>query len=116
MGLLQMPAMGLSMIGRQTKNPALQADGMAIAMHAATLAEAVNATAQAQPEVARALDRVMKAGPYGALIAAVVPLALQLAANHKMIPAAASMGVHAPEDLVRASDEQMAAMAGAAAA
>jgi hypothetical protein len=111
MGLLQVPAMGLSMVGRQTKNAQLQADGMTIAMHAGNIAEALNMTAQQQPAVARALDNVLKAGPYGALIAAVVPMALQLAANHGVIPANAGMGLHAPEDLVRASNEQMAAMA-----
>lgn len=114
MGLLQIPAMGLTMIGRQTKNPALQADGYALAMHAPGLAEALNETAKAQPSVARALESIMKAGPYGAIIAAMVPLVMQLAANHGVMNPAPQMGIHAPADLVAASDEQMTAMAGAA--
>lgn len=111
MGLLQIPAMGLSMIGRQSKNAALQADGMTLAMHAGNIAEALNMTAQTQPQVAKALDNIMKAGPYGAILTAVVPLALQIAANHGVIPVNPQMGLHSPEDLVQASNAQMAAMA-----
>lgn len=114
MGLLQIPALGLSVLGRQTKNPALQADGYAISMHAPGLAEALNETAKQQPAVAKALETMMKAGPYGALITAVVPLMMQLAANHKLMNPAPAMGVHDPEDLVAASNEQMAAMVGGA--
>jgi hypothetical protein len=115
MGLLQIPAMGLTMFGRQSKNPALQADGYALAMHAPGLAEALNETAKAQPAVARALESIMKAGPYGAIIGAMVPLVMQLAANHGVMNPAPQMGIHAPADLVAASDEQMTAMAGAGA-
>lgn len=112
MGLLQIPIMGLSMIGRQTKNPALQADGMALAMHAPNLAEALNETAKAQPPVARALESIMKAGPYGAIIGAMVPLVMQLAANHKLMNPAPAMGIHDPAELVAANDAQLAAMVG----
>ncbi len=115
MGLLQIPAMGLSMVGRQTKNTALQADGYALAMHAPGIAEALNETAKAQPAVGRALESIMKAGPYGAIIAAMVPLVMQLAANHGVMNPAPQMGIHAVADLVAASDQQMAGMAGAGA-
>lgn len=113
MGLLQIPIMGMSMIGRQTKNPALQADGMALAMHAPALAEALNETARAQPAVGRALESIMKAGPYGAIIGAMVPLVMQLAANHKLMNPAPAMGIHDPADLVAANNQQLADMVGA---
>lgn len=115
LGLLQVPMMALTMLGRQTKNPALQADGHALAMHAPGLAEALNETARQQPQVARALETVLKAGPYGAIIGAVVPLVMQLAANHKVISPIPAMGVHPPEELVAASDAGLVAMAGAGA-
>jgi len=115
MGLLQIPAMGLTMVGRQTKNQALQADGYALAMHAPGIAEALNETAKAQPAVGRALESIMKAGPYGAIIAAMVPLVMQLAANHGVMNPAPQMGIHAVADLVQASDQQMAGMTGAGA-
>jgi hypothetical protein len=113
MGLLQIPIMGLAMVGRQTKNPALQADGYALAMHAPALAEALNETAKAQPAVGRALESIMKAGPYGAIIGAMVPLVMQVAANHKLMNPAPAMGIHDPADLAAASDAQLAAMVGA---
>lgn len=112
MGLLQIPIMGLAMVGRQTKNPALQADGYALATHAPALAEALNETAKAQPAVGRALESIMKAGPYGAIIGAMVPLVMQLAANHKLMNPAPAMGIHDPADLAAASDAQLAAMVG----
>ena len=114
MGLLQIPSMALSVLGRQTGNPALQADGYALAMHAPTLVEAINETAKAQPKFAKALDNIMKAGPYGALLAATIPLVMQLAANHKVMPPQPAMGVHTVEELVAASNEQLANMGGSA--
>jgi hypothetical protein len=113
LGILQIPTMGLTMLGRQTKNPALQADGYTLAVHAPVLAEALNETAKQQPAVARALESIMKAGPYGAILGAVIPLVMQLAANHKVIPANPAMGIHDPATLVAASDAQLAAMANA---
>lgn len=112
MGLLQIPIMGMSMIGRQTKNAALQADGMALAMHAPALAEALNETAKTQPQIGRALESIMKAGPYGAIIGALVPLAMQLAANHGLMNPAPAMGIHDPAELVEANNAQLAAMGG----
>lgn len=113
MGLMQIPIMGMTMIGKQTKNPMLQADGMALAMHAPALVEALNETAKAQPAVGRALDSIMKAGPYGAILGALVPLAMQIAANHKLINPSPQMGIHDPATLIAESDAQVAAMAGA---
>ncbi len=92
----------------------LLADGYALAMHAPGLAEALNETAKQQPSVARALESIMKAGPYGAIIGAMVPLVMQLAANHGLMKPLPQMGIHDPADLAAAADEQMVAMAGAA--
>jgi hypothetical protein len=112
MGLLQIPSFGLTMFGQRTQNAALQADGMAIAMHAPALAEALNETAKAQPAFGRALESLMKAGPYGAILTALVPLGMQLMANHKLMSAAPEMGIYPLEQLVAQSDAEVAAMAG----
>jgi hypothetical protein len=109
MGLFQMPAMGLMMVGRQTGNVALQADGYALAQHGPGIAAALNETAQQQPQVAKALDSILKVGPYGALITALVPLVVQLAANHDAIPPV--MGAIPKEHLAAAADAEMSAMA-----
>lgn len=116
MGLLQIPIMGITMVGRQTKNATLQADGYALAMHAPALAEALNDTAKQQPGVARALESIMKAGPYGAIIGAMVPLVMQIAVNHGVMQPQPAMGIHDPAELVEASNQQLASMAGQAAA
>lgn len=89
-GLIQIPAGILGMAG--TRNEDLALDGAALAMYAPPIAEALNELAQDQPAVAAALDRILAAGPYGALIGALIPLALQIAANHKLLPDQAVVG------------------------
>lgn len=77
LGLAQLGAMALSF-----KAPA---DAAAITYHAPPIAEALNDLAAERPEVAAVLDKILAAGPYGALIAAVLPLGLQLAHNHGLL-------------------------------
>lgn len=85
--LLSMPAAILGVVGSQTNNLPLVADAAVVNHYAPQVATAVNDLAQERPEVAAVLDRVLKAGPYAALIGAVVPMAIQILANHKIIPA-----------------------------
>jgi hypothetical protein len=115
-GLLQVVVGPLIIAGQ--RNDALMADAAAITTHAPALVEAVNDLAQEQAAVAAALDRLLSAGPYGALIAAVIPLGLQIATNHGAIPVAAAkgMGVHDPAALAQAMRAQASRMAAPAAA
>ena len=85
--LISMPAAILGVVGSQTNNIPLVADAAVINHYAPKVAEAVNDLAQERPEVAAVLDRVLKAGPYAALMGAIVPMAIQILANHKVIPA-----------------------------
>lgn len=85
--LLSMPAAILGVVGSQTNNIPLVADAAVINAYAPKIGEAVNDLAQERPEVAAVLDKVLKAGPYAALMGAVVPMAIQILANHKVIPA-----------------------------
>ncbi|MER6059482.1 hypothetical protein [Streptomyces albidoflavus] len=112
LGLFQVITMPLVVAG--AKNDALLADAAAVSMHGPVIADALAGLAAERPEVAAVLDRVMSAGPYGALIAAVVPLAVQIAANHKAVPGAvgSALGAQDPADLVgmmRAQAPQAAA-------
>lgn len=112
MGLLQVVSMPLMVAG--AKNDALLADAATISIHGPVIATALADLAAERPEVAAVLDRVMSAGPYGALIAAVVPLAVQIAANHRAVPGpvASALGAQDPADLVgmmRAQAPQAAA-------
>lgn len=94
-GLFQIPAMALSFV-----NPV---DGFCVAHHTPSIAKAVADLAVERPEVASALDRVLAVGPYGALIGAVIPLAIQLMHNHDMVPEsmAKSMGATPKKDIER---------------
>lgn len=89
-GMLQIPAGILGMAGQFNETLAL--DGAAISMYAPGVAEAINDVADDNPVVAAALDRILTAGPYGALLGALIPLAMQIAANHKVLPDAAVRG------------------------
>jgi hypothetical protein len=84
--LISMPAAILGVVGSQTNNIPLVADAAVINHYAPKVAEAVNDLAQERPEVAAVLERVLKAGPYAALMGAVVPMAIQILANHKILP------------------------------
>ena len=94
-GLLQIPAMALSFVD--------PVDGFCVAHHTPTISSAVADLAVERPEVAAALDRVLAVGPYGALIGAVLPLAVQIMHNHGMVPEpmAKAMGATPKKDIER---------------
>jgi len=101
LGILQIPAFALGAAGQLNESLAL--DGAALSMHAPGIAEALNELANDNPAVAAALDRILTAGPYGAIIGACLPLAFQIAANHKKIPDAMAKSCGAlPADEFRA--------------
>jgi hypothetical protein len=81
------------------QRPVFAADAAAITIHAPNIAEALDQLANERPEIAAILDRVLQVGPYGVLIAAVAPLALQLLANHEALPPGA-MGTVPPTTLI----------------
>jgi len=62
-------------------------DAVAVANHGPNIAEALNDLAQERPEVAAVLQRILAVGPYGAVIAATLPLVVQLLHNHDVLPA-----------------------------
>lgn len=99
-GILQIPAFGLGMAGRF--RPEFALDSAALTLHAPNIAEALDQAARDNPTVAAVLDRVLAVGPYGALLGAVLPLALQLAANHGKVPTNPDMGILPPDQLVAA--------------
>lgn len=82
---------------------AYPADAAAITHHSPNIARELDALAQVRPEVAAVLERVLSVGPYGAVIAACLPLVIQLLVNHGAIPfgAVASFGVVPKETILR---------------
>lgn len=101
-GILQMAAAPLLIAG--TRSDAALANAYAVTQYGPGIADALHDLAVQRPEVAAVLDRVLAAGPYGALLAAALPLAVQVATNHGLLPAqvATAMGA-APVDQVAAA-------------
>lgn len=105
-GLLQIAGMGLWMV------PSLRPDAVALMEHTENVSRAAGQTAELRPEFASVLDKFMSVGPYGLLIGALLPIGLQIAANHDVLPGqlAAHMGVKSKAQ-VRADIAAMEAQA-----
>lgn len=84
-GLGQLAQGGL-LLGKQ------YADAAAIGMHWGPIASELATLADSNDAIAKPIDMLIQVGPYGALVQAVLPLALQLMANHKMIDASGMAG------------------------
>lgn len=91
-GLFQMVQMGCVMGGQY-------ADAGAIGLHGEAIATEVVSIADQNARIARAVDYLTEVGPYAGLIGAILPFALQLAANHKVIPSSKVPGIVQPEVL-----------------
>lgn len=85
--------MGLGQLGQAVLLSTKQyADAAAIGSHWGPIAKELANIADANEAFAKPIDFLIEIGPYGALVQAVLPLALQLAANHKLIPAESMLG------------------------
>lgn len=97
---------GLLQLGAGITLPFAPADAAAILTHGDNVSEAVADLAISDERIAALLDKVLVAGPYTAVIAAVVPMFAQFAVNHGMLPAGI-LGTRTPEHLVMgALDEE----------
>jgi hypothetical protein len=61
------------------------ADAAAIGQHFAPVAKELANIADGSDAVAKPIDFLIEVGPYGALIAAALPLVMQFAANHRLV-------------------------------
>lgn len=79
------------------------ADAAAVAHHAPNIVEALQSTSEVSPGLAGLLDRILTVGPWALVVSATLPLLVQLAANHKVIPVgmAVSMGAEDPDAILR---------------
>jgi len=79
----------------------LYADAGAISLHMPAVSRETAALADTNEGIAKGIDYLISMGPYSALITAIMPLALQIAANHDRIDAskAAGLGVMPPAAL-----------------
>lgn len=98
-------AKGLTELGQLAQGVLLltgqYADAAAVGMHFPPLAQELANVADGSDVVAKPIDFMIEVGPYGALIAAAIPLVLQVAANHKWVnpKMLLGQGVVAPEVL-----------------
>ena len=111
-GIFQLVGFGL-IVTRQ------YADAGAIGMHSGPITDELVKLSESNEPVAKALDYLTEAGPYAGLIVAVMPLALQIMANHGLVkaelvggagvvpPAALESGVRA--DMARQAAEALRA-------
>lgn len=78
------------------------ADAGAVATHGGKISHEVALIAEDNEQIAKVVDYLSEAGPYMGLMMAVLPLALQVAANHgKLDPAALPQGMGiVPPDLL----------------
>lgn len=77
------------------------ADAGATGRHAPNIARETAALADRYEAVAKGVDLIIQAGPFTGLLLAVLPLALQIGANHKRVDASnlGALGVVPPEVL-----------------
>jgi len=79
------------------------ADAWAVTTHGPGIATALEELAHERPEIAAVLDKVLQAGPYGAIIAAVTPLVVQLLVNHGAVPESigGALGAHPKDEILK---------------
>lgn len=86
-------------------------DAGAISMHVPNVAHEAAVVAEDNEKFGKSLDRLAELGPYAALFAAALPLACQLAVNHRLLKAenmAPGSGVISPEQLTAEVRAQLA--------
>lgn len=95
--------LGLAQMGAFVASFFSPLDAVAVTDHAPRIADAVQVTADNDPKFAAAMDRILSAGPYAALISAAVPMVVQILGNHDKVPGEIVKGMGG-----RTKDEVMA--------
>lgn len=95
--LVQLPSFVCELLGRF--NHAFSLDSAAFVLHGPPLVDAAVLTAQSDQRVAAWIDRLGEVTPWTMLLAAGLPLGLQIAANHKAIPPNPDLGILTEEQL-----------------
>jgi hypothetical protein len=74
---------GLSAV---TGSQPLAADGLVIIQQSADMAEAINRLAEEDPRIKAGLEKMLSAGAWSGVMAAVLPVVLAIGGNHGLIP------------------------------
>ena len=78
--------LGIAQLGAGVLSMVSPVDAQVLVDHGPNIAEALNETAKTNPNLASLLDKVLTMGPWGLVIAAVLPAAAQVAVNHGWLP------------------------------
>lgn len=105
-GIFQLAGFGCVMTGNY-------ADAAAIGMHSEPISGEIVKLGAQNEQIGRGIDYLNQVGPYAGLISAVMPLVLQLLANHGRLDATKVPGLSRPEVLEAKVKAQMAAQAAA---
>lgn len=100
--------LGIAQLGAFVASFVSPLDAVAVTDHAPRIAEAVQVTADNDPKFAAAMDKLLSAGPYAALISATVPMVVQMLGNHGKVPPEVVKGMGG-----RSRDEVIAELQGA---
>lgn len=105
-GIVQLAAGGCLMASTRVKEPLpLKADAITLASNSEGLATAIADAAEQDEKLARLVDKIAVAGPYGALIVVAFGVGSQLARNHGF----AMPGTADPADIVKQAEQAQAA-------
>lgn len=90
-GIVQIPLATAAAVEQRRVGPnevgSFTLDIVALESHKAPLAEAITDLAESYPVLGAVLDKLAKATPFGALLSVAVSLGVQIAENHRMLPA-----------------------------
>lgn len=91
----------------------LYADAAAVGMHGPRLMSEIARLAETNEIIRKPVDFLIQTGPYAALVQAVIPFAMQIAVNHKLINTTGAFGTEVvpPEVLEAKMKAQMMRMA-----
>ncbi len=112
--LIQLVAMPLAVAGRFWAP--LTLDSWAVSRAAPDLVEVGHELLVDNPAWAATVERAAQLGPWGKAGLVLLPLALQIAANHRLVPASPDLGVLSPDEMkadMEAYAERMKAEAAA---
>lgn len=105
---LSIPVAGLAMAGQAAGSKPLIADAIVVGKASPQIAMAIAQVADQDDRVARLVDSLVQTGPYAALFTALLPVVVQLGANHsaKFAQAGAMLGAKSVDDIVAEATEQ----------
>lgn len=103
--MLTIPVAGLAGTGQALKSKPLIADAVVLGHSAPQIAKAVAEVADQDDRIARVVDGLVQTGPYAALFTAILPVAVQIAANHspRFAQIGAMLGARPVDDILSAA-------------